>query len=76
MAFPRAQLGGPPIDFEGVMILQYAGNGRFCREDDWWDMTGRMRAAEDYARLCAEHDPDHPQKRTRLARHLPFGLGA
>ena len=69
------QLGGPPIDFEGVTILTYAGDGMFSREDDWWDMKGAMRAAEEYGRLAAEHDPQHAQKRTRLARDLPFGLG-
>jgi hypothetical protein len=68
------QLGGPPIDFEGVTILTYAGDGMFSREDDWWDMKGAMRSAEEYGRLAAEHDPQHAQKRTRLARELPFGL--
>jgi hypothetical protein len=47
----------------------------FSREDDWWDMAGAMRAADEYGRLCADHDPDHGVKRTRLGRTLPFGLG-
>lgn len=69
------QLGGPPIDFAGVTILQYAGDGQFSREDDWWDLQGAMRSAQEYGDLCAAHDPDHAQKRTRLGRTLPFGLG-
>jgi len=68
--------GGPPIDFAGVTILQYAGDGMFSREDDWWDMPGGMRAAKEYADLAALHDPDHARKRTRLGRTLPFGLGS
>lgn len=70
------ELGGPPIDFDGVTILRYAGDGMFDREDDWWDMKGAMRAAEEYGKACEAHDPHHAQKRTRLARHLPFGLSA
>jgi hypothetical protein len=70
------ELGGPPIDFDGVTILRYAGDGMFDREDDWWDMKGAMRAAEEYEKACEAHDPHHARKRTRLARHLPFGLGA
>jgi SnoaL-like domain len=69
------EAGGDPIDFSGVTILQYAGDGMFCREDDWWDMNRAMDAAKRYAELCARFDPDHPQKRTRLGRTLPFGLG-
>lgn len=58
--------GGPPIDFPGVTILQYAGDGRFSLEEDFWAYPAAMEASKHYLEASTRHDPDHKQKRTRL----------
>ena len=55
----------PPIDFPGITILNYAGDGLFSLEEDYWAYTQAMKASKDYAAACKQFDPDHPQKRTR-----------
>ena len=30
--------GAPPIDFPGMTVLQYAGNGQFSLEEDFWSL--------------------------------------
>jgi hypothetical protein len=60
------QPGAPPIDFPGITVLQYAGDGMFSREEDFWSLPAGTRTAKQYAALCKEHDPAHPRKRTRL----------
>jgi len=54
-----------PIDFPGVTILQYAGDGRFSLEEDFWSLVEGQRTLKQYEEACREHDPDHPKKRTR-----------
>lgn len=34
----------PHLDFGGVSILTYGGDGLFCREEDYWDKPGSTRA--------------------------------
>jgi hypothetical protein len=34
----------PPIDFGGVSILTYGGDGLFSREEDYWDKPGSTTA--------------------------------
>ncbi len=58
--------GKGTLDFPGVTILDYAGNGRWSREEDYWSVRGRERAMEEYEKARLEHDPDHPKKMTRL----------
>ncbi|HEY2775900.1 MAG TPA: nuclear transport factor 2 family protein [Candidatus Binatia bacterium] len=53
------------LDFPGITILQYAGGGKWCLEEDYWAMPAAMRATEDYAAARAKHDPAHNEKRTR-----------
>jgi hypothetical protein len=55
----------PPIDFPGITVLQYAGDGRFSLEEDFWSLTEGIATQKQYAQVCAELDPDHPSKRTR-----------
>ena len=57
--------GGDAIDFPGLTILHYAGDGRFDFEEDFWAVPGAQRAYRAYAEACAKHDPEHKQKRTR-----------
>jgi ketosteroid isomerase-like protein len=55
----------PPIDFPGITILGYAGDGRWNLEEDYWAYPAAMKASTVYAAACAQFDPDHAQKRTR-----------
>jgi hypothetical protein len=58
--------GTGTIDFPGVTILEYAGNGRWQVEEDFWSLTEGEAASKAYAAACAQHDPEHAKKRTRL----------
>jgi limonene-1,2-epoxide hydrolase len=58
--------GEGTIDFPGITILEYRGDGRFRYEEDFWAVPQATRATEAYAKACAEHDPQHKAKRTRL----------
>ena len=58
--------GAPPIDFPGVTVLQYAGDGKFSLEEDFWSLTEGIRTMKQYHAACEKFDPDHPKKRTRL----------
>jgi hypothetical protein len=57
--------GGPPFDFPGVTLLEYAGGGRWAREEDYWAVKARETAMRAYEEACRRHDPDHPAKGTR-----------
>ena len=59
----------PPIDFPGITILDYAGDGKWSKEEDYWAYPQAMQAAKQYAAACKEFDPDHAAKRTR--QHWP-----
>jgi SnoaL-like domain len=58
--------GKGAIDFPGLTILHYAGDGRFDFEEDFWAVPGAERAFREYAAAVKEHDPEHQAKRTRL----------
>lgn len=36
----------PPIDFAGLTVLGYAGDGLFGYEEDYWDLAGSRQAYE------------------------------
>jgi hypothetical protein len=57
--------GAPSIDFPGVTVLEYAGDGRFASEEDFWSLTEGTRTLKQYQEACAKFDLEHPQKRTR-----------
>jgi len=38
----------PPIDFAGLTVLEYAGDGLFGYEEDYWDLAGSRRADEQF----------------------------
>lgn len=59
--------GGAPIDFPGITILQYAGDGKFSSEEDFWSVKAGIDTSKGYAEACARFDPAHPSKRTRQA---------
>jgi SnoaL-like domain len=56
------------IDFPGITILQYAGNGRWSLEEDFWAVPKAYKTVETYAAACKEFDPAHRDKRTWLDR--------
>ena len=58
--------GKGTIDFPGVTILEYAGNGKWKLEEDFWSAKERERAMNEYEEACRAHDPDHPKKATRF----------
>jgi hypothetical protein len=59
--------GNGTIDFPGITILDYAGGGLWSREEDFWALPAAQASVEAYAQACADFDPDHKEKRTRLA---------
>jgi hypothetical protein len=57
--------GAAPIDFPGMTVLQYAGNGEFSLEEDFWSLTEGVRTMKEYEAALAAHDPGFKEKRTR-----------
>jgi hypothetical protein len=57
--------GAPPIDFPGVTVLQYAGDGKFSMEEDFWSLPEGIATMKQYENACRAHDPDFRQQRTR-----------
>lgn len=58
--------GEGTIDFPGITILEYAGNGRWSLEEDYWAVRLARETFRQYTEACERYDPDHPRKRTRL----------
>ena len=58
--------GRSTIDFPGITILDYAGDQRWRREEDYWALPAAQAATTTYAAACKEHDPSHAAKGTRL----------
>lgn len=58
--------GRGTIDFPGITILNYGGNGLWKREEDYWAVPRAQKSVEEYAEACARFDPDHKAKQTRL----------
>jgi len=58
--------GTGTIDFPGVTLLEYSGQGRFRSEEDFWAVPQAQQATEAYAAACKAHDPAHARKQTRF----------
>ncbi len=58
--------GTGKLDFPGITILQYAGGGKWSREEDFWAEKIGIAHFQEYERALKEHDPAHREKRTRL----------
>ncbi len=56
--------GGSVVDFPGISILQYAGDGLWSMEEDYWAPKLAEDAYIAYEKACRAH-PDHRDKRTR-----------
>jgi hypothetical protein len=52
-------------DFPGVSLLEYAGNGKWKREEDFWAWKQREVAMKSYEDACRRIDPEHPKQKTR-----------
>ena len=59
----------PPIDFPGISILHYAGDGKWEYEEDFWAFPVAQKAQAAYIDARGKHDPDHAIKMTR--QHWP-----
>lgn len=53
------------IDFPGITILDYAGDGRWSREEDYWSARGREAAMKEYEEACARHGDASRLAKTR-----------
>lgn len=53
------------LDFPGITILQYAGGGKWSKEEDYWAGPAAARTTEEYEAARKELDRDHRRKRTR-----------
>ncbi len=58
--------GHGTIDFPGITILHYAGDGLFDYEEDYWAVPAATRSEKEYRAACEEFDAEHRQRRTRL----------
>jgi len=65
--FDNPDPNGAPLDFFGVTIQIYAGDGLWSWQEDYYSWMGMTRVRSEYERLCKIHDPDHPKRRTRNA---------
>ena len=50
--------GGPPLDFPGMTVLGYAGDGLFSYEEDWWSMDAGRDCYQQFRALLAAHGSD------------------
>jgi hypothetical protein len=57
--------GQGTIDFPGVSLLEYAGSGKWKREEDFWAWKQREVAMKAYEDASRQFDPDHARKKTR-----------
>jgi hypothetical protein len=57
--------GKGTIDFPGITILEYAGDGKWKREEDFWAVPAAGRATQEYVEACKKHDAEHKNRRTR-----------
>ncbi|MDZ4828071.1 MAG: nuclear transport factor 2 family protein [Actinomycetota bacterium] len=57
--------GADPIDFPGITVVEYGGDGKFKTEEDFWSLPAGTATLKQYARACKEFDPDHKTRRTR-----------
>lgn len=60
------EAGGAPIEFPSLQIIQYAGDGKFSSEEDWW-IKDEMKAFNKlYTAQSQAFDPDHKDRKSRL----------
>jgi hypothetical protein len=57
--------GGAPIEFPSLQIIEYAGNGKFLSEEDWWIKAEMKKFVELYTSQSQKFDPDHKDRKSR-----------
>jgi hypothetical protein len=58
--------GREPLDFKSVQVIQYAGDGKFSSEEDWWVMYDMKRFVAKYnAALAEAGQPDFAKTLSR-----------
>lgn len=55
----------PPFDFPSLQVIEYAGDGRWRSEEDWWIPSELARFAREYAEACEALDPAFPDRLSR-----------
>jgi ketosteroid isomerase-like protein len=50
--------GRGTVDFPGISILEYAGNGRWRSETDFWAVKAREQAMKEWDEACRSTPPD------------------
>jgi hypothetical protein len=54
----------PPIDFRGITILEYAGDGKFSSEEDFWSIAEGVATMKQWIAATRDH-ADFLAQRTR-----------
>lgn len=57
--------GDGVIDFPGITILDYAGGGKWKKEEDYWAVPAATQSTQDYEAARKQFDKGHRDKRTR-----------
>jgi hypothetical protein len=45
----------PPIDFRGITILEYAGDGQFSSEEDFWSIAEGVATMKEWIAATRDH---------------------
>ena len=63
----------PPFDFAGITILEYAHDGLFSYEEDYWDLKSAKKAHQAFNRALEQYGSDHIQETaTRKQQRNPW----
>jgi ketosteroid isomerase-like protein len=55
----------PPFEFPSLQIIQYAGDGKWRSEEDWWIQSEMVAYAKGYWKACQAIDPDFSEQLSR-----------
>ncbi len=55
----------PPFTFPSLQIIEYAGDGKWRSEEDWWIQSEMVSFAKGYWKACQAIDPEFPDKMAR-----------
>ncbi|HEY3810900.1 MAG TPA: nuclear transport factor 2 family protein [Acidimicrobiales bacterium] len=57
---------GPPAQFPSLQIIEYAGDGKWSSEEDWWIVKEMKRFNDDHEAMCtAAGQPDFKHQMSR-----------
>ena len=57
--------GGDPFEFPSLQVIQYAGDGKWSSEEDWWILAEMKSFAERYRSACVTAEVDPAQQMSR-----------